>query len=370
MAQRRENLFIALAFYLLVSVATAHGDSSPPDRISIKTNERVRTALVHFPNRIQRANLPVVLVLHGGGGNATGARQMSQMDSKADAAGFIAVYPEGNPALKILGAKFETWNAGRCCGSAVEDDNDDIGFISLLIDELVRTYKADKTRIYATGISNGAQMSYRLACELAQKIAAIAPVGSVGVTRSCSPTRVVPILHIHGTADPCALYDGGTCGGCIDRLFGREKPPEGSNREWTCDSVPDYIESLRERYRCGAPENVPAGTDSVECTMSKCKERAEIILCTVIDGGHTWPGGRSPVIGCDENTRSKKCTRYDKIVGETSQHFIATDAIWDFFLRHRLITEHIAEKPIHPQSAAPSEDAFSDLLRSTVYNLY
>src|SRR4030042_1455717 len=111
--------------------------------------------------------MPLVIVLHGGGGTAQSTAGMTGMNVKADSSGVIAVYPNGNG--RVSDEKLLTWNAGNCCGYALDNNIDDVGFIRELIDKLEKKLAIDKARIYATGISNGGMMSYRLACELADK---------------------------------------------------------------------------------------------------------------------------------------------------------------------------------------------------------
>jgi len=118
---------------------------------------------------------PVVLNFHGGGGNPKTQRHISRMDASADRHGFIVVYPQGtNKKNKLI--KGYTWNAGGCCGWAQENKVDDVAFTEALLDSLQADFSIDKKRVYATGISNGAIMSFRLACEMSDRIAAIAPI--------------------------------------------------------------------------------------------------------------------------------------------------------------------------------------------------
>ena len=106
-----------------------------------------------------------------------------------------------------------TWNAGTCCGYAVSSNVDDAGFVRDLIDRLEANACVDRRRVYAAGMSNGAELSHRLACDLADRIRAIGPVAGVDVTTACAPARAVPMLEVHGTADQNVPFDGGLgCG--------------------------------------------------------------------------------------------------------------------------------------------------------------
>jgi polyhydroxybutyrate depolymerase len=114
------------------------------------------------------------------------------MDDVADREGFVTVYPDG---LGVLG----TWNGGGCCGYAVQNDVDDVGFVTALLDHLEQALCIDRARVFASGMSNGGIFSHRLACEQSERIAAIAPVAGTLMIESCAPSRSVSVMHIHGS---------------------------------------------------------------------------------------------------------------------------------------------------------------------------
>ena len=168
---------------------------------------RKRYYLVHVPPGGGSGKpQPVVLALHGGGGDAKGMRLHYGLERVADREGFILVFPEGSGRL---GRKLLTWNAGTCCGYAMAQRVDDVGYVDTLLRDLARRTPVDQARTYATGHSNGAMMSYRLAAEMSDRIAAIAPVAGSMVVPSPNPCRPVAMLHVHSVDDPRALYDGG-----------------------------------------------------------------------------------------------------------------------------------------------------------------
>src|SRR5262249_33405984 len=152
----------------------------------------------------------------------------------------------------------------------------------------------DVDRIYATGMSNGGFMSHRLGCELANRIAAIAPVaGVLGV--ACSPSRPMPVMDFHGTADTLVPYNGGS--------------------QYGFASVPDTIAGWAQRNGCTDTPAVTFSKGDSSCqTYQKCQAGVTVTLCTVQDGGHTWPGG----------------TPYPSL-GKTTTDLSATDAMWEFF---------------------------------------
>ena len=142
--------------------------------VTVRHDGLKRTALVRVPGQVaERRPLPVVLNFHGGAGNAVGQQRYVHMDAIADREGFIVVYPNGTGVLED---RLLAWNAGTCCGMAAREETDDVGYVRALLDELARRLPVDSARVYATGLSNGAMMSYRLAAELSDRIAAIAPV--------------------------------------------------------------------------------------------------------------------------------------------------------------------------------------------------
>lgn len=251
---------------------------------------RERKALVHVPPAYDpAARTPLVLDIHGFTSNATEQEALSRMNAKADADGFLAIYPEGLDS---------SWNAGACCGNSARDSVDDLGFLTALLDRAEAELCVDARRVFATGMSNGGFLSHRLACELSTRIAAVAPVAGVNGMPSCKPTRPVPVFHTHGTADTLVPYLGSPALGFI--------PVRQSFEEWATRNgcTGDAVESYRN------------GEASCK-TFTTCAGGAEVTLCTVLGGGHTWPGGL-PV----------------PALGFTSNAMNATDMMWEFFKRH------------------------------------
>jgi len=183
---------------------------------------------VHLPDEfVPSRPMPVILAIHGGGGNAQGAARTSCpegdvkrkecLHAMANREGIAVVYPNGTSSRLL--ARLRTWNAGggekgwQCVsGRACKDGVDDIAYFRVLLDDLSRWVPVDPKRVYATGLSNGAAMSHRLACQMGDRIAAIAAVGGANqyaTAAACTPPRPVPVLQIHGTADPCWPYEGG-----------------------------------------------------------------------------------------------------------------------------------------------------------------
>ncbi len=248
-----------------------------------------REFIVHMPQGYDPGvAYPVVVNFHGRALNAQNQDMLSSMGALADEKGFIAVHPEGTGFLK-------TWNAELCCGEAADNNIDDVGFVDAMLDRLEAELCVDRQRIYAAGISNGGYMSYRLACELSGRVAAIAPVAGVNLTLACEPSRAVPVFHFHGLADTVVPFDG--------RLG---------------VSVDDSIQGWLQRNACDATPTVFFEQDDVRCEeWSGCTDSASVRLCVVDGGGHTWPGGM-PI----------------PFLGETTQTISASRMMWDFFVEH------------------------------------
>jgi polyhydroxybutyrate depolymerase len=265
-----------------------------------------RSYRVHAPPADDgRTPLPLVLMFHGGGGSGRQFEQASsRMDAVADAHDFFAVYPDGTGVLR-------TWNGVGCCGYAVENDVDDLGFVRALLDELAQTACIDLRRIYASGMSNGGIFSHRLGCELSERIAAIAPVAGTNLTLDCSPARPVPVLHIHGSADGHVPYDGGVGCGPSTADF---------------SSVPDTLAGWEARNGCGTERATYLEQGDGRCTRALgCRDGADVVLCVVEGGGHNWPGGDPPadLVACPGN-------------GGQSSSFSASEVAWRFFSEHAL----------------------------------
>lgn len=270
---------------------------------------RTRAYRVHIPPSYDATKpTPTVLNFHGFESNALEQEALSNMSPVADAEGFIAVYPRGLSASEIGGTgpggsadRTRSWNAGGCCASAQFANVDDVGFVDALLVDLSSRVCVDSRRIFSTGLSNGGFFSYRLACERSQTFAAIAPVAGMETFTPCTPRRSVPVMHFHGTADQVVLYDGGTI-------------PFGS----AYLSAPDTVARWAQRDGCAGPvqETYQKGDSTCETHVGCSPESASATLCTVLDGGHTWPGGLIPP---------------EAGLGYTTKDLDATREMWRFF---------------------------------------
>jgi polyhydroxybutyrate depolymerase len=309
----------AFAFYLLIVLAgcTKSMQAIEPEAVSatetaatesgfringsILVDGITRTYTLNLPpGYLLSSNFSLVIALHGGGGSGTQFESSSKLTEKANASGFIVVYPDGTGLVK-------TWNAGTCCGSAVTNNVNDVKFISQLIDRLVATYKINPKKVYATGHSNGGMLSYRLGCQLSGKIAAIAPNAStLVVTTPCNPARRVPLLHMHSKLDQNVPYTGGYGNG----VSGAYMPP--------LDSVMNVWSSVN-----ACPPSMPLVTVTTGYTLKRwllCANNTAIHYYLTNDGGHAWPGGLPGGPNSDP----------------PSTAINANDLLWSFFQQYQL----------------------------------
>ena len=316
LGQRGLSAFMKLL--AAVNLSPSRRLSGRDQRSSIAHDGLDRTFIIHNPAfHDTPAPLPLVIALHGNGGNAESMILVTRraFNDLADRDGFIVVYPDG---IEL------NWNDGRMGEQPGDGAHagriDDVGFISALIDLMIRDHRVDPARVYVTGISNGATMAYRLACELSHRIAAIAPVdGGIPemLLKVCWPSEPVSVLAINNVQDPIVPFEGGEIHAHSRRTsLGRVL------------SVNESIQFWAKRNRCSAqplvrqePDRDPRdGTRVTRMEYAAGAKGTEVVLYSVDGGGHTWPGGLQylPV----------------SIVGRTSRDIDASEVIWSFFKRH------------------------------------
>jgi len=274
---------------------TAPGDY----RFSFVHDGITREYLVHVPRSYRGGLTPVLVALHGGGGDADFQADDSKyrLISKSEQAGFIAVFPNGYS--RFPSGILATWNAGACCGKAQENNVDDVGFIREVIRRVEHQASIDPRRIFATGMSNGAMMSWRLACE-APEIRAIAPVEGTDNTAHCTPSRPVPVIQFHASDDPNVPFNGGVGVGPSHTNY---TSVPATQAKWV---QLDRAEPIAKRVltmpgaHCDRHAPKPGG--------------APVELCLTDTGGHSWPGG-----GTQQGRK------------QPSMAISANDLMWSFF---------------------------------------
>jgi len=278
--------------------------------ISLDVGGRTRTAILHVPSSyVEGSPVPLVIFMHGGGGSGSQAQRAYGMDPIADREGFLVVYPNGT----IRGGPLLTWNAANCCAYAYENQVDDVAFLNALVDEIERTYSVDRARIYATGMSNGGMMAYRLGCRLSDRLAAIAPVAGALNEESCVPSSPVSVIVFHGTADEHVPYEGGF--GSASLYPHEDRPVSYAVDFWVarngCSTVPVTETS--------------ASGNIVKDTYGGGEDGSEVVLYTIRDGGHAWPGSAGSASG-----------------DEPTQEISASELIWEFFALHPKVSAPVS----------------------------
>ena len=273
-----------------------------------------RSYHIHLPPGFSKVRpAPMVLALHGGGGKGLRFDQGATSGTLSAAAGrrgIVLVFPEG---VK------KQWNDGRTEILKKNKAHDDVGFISRIIDKMVNNYGVDPQRVYATGISNGGFMSIRLAMDLSEKIAAVAPV-TAQISKALekkTPKIPISVMIVNGTQDPLVPFTGGHVrlfkfGRSRGEILSTASTVERFRRHNGCSKTPEII-----KVQDLAPED---GANVEIHKYTAGRDGAEVILVKVLGGGHTWPGGKQYL--------------KPRMIGTVCRDINASEMILDFFLTH------------------------------------
>jgi polyhydroxybutyrate depolymerase len=276
---------------------------SPPSGVvdgAIEIGGLERTYRLYVPESLPDGPVPLFIGLHGGTGWGEQFARSNGIEALADRDGFLVVHPDGTEIGTMSG---RVWNGGTCCGPAVRNDVDDVAFIDAVVAEIAGAYAVDPSRVYAFGHSNGGIMSYRLACELSDRIAGIGVFAGTLSLEPCEPERPVSVIHLHGTADENLPYAGGRGPQSLSRI--EFAPPR------------DGFSTLSAAADCPSPSSSTEGIVTTELA-EPCGDRTAQAFVSLEGCGHAWPGS-------DRQLAS---------LGPPCPDVDATDEIVEFLLAH------------------------------------
>jgi polyhydroxybutyrate depolymerase len=259
--------------------------------------------------------LPLVLNLHGLMSPYGFQRSFSLMDETAEDEGFVVLYPMGTPE-----GETPSWLVGAHTSEVT------VAYVEELVDATGEQLCIDLARVFATGLSNGGMMSSRLACDLSDRIAAVATVAGTVDFSDCDADRPVPWMAFHGTADDILPIDGGVGPGLDAAGIDITRADEATDvsREDELQAIPVAVEGIAERNGCDADPEVEQVAEHVtERTWTGCDGGADVVFYEIEGGGHSWPGGLvNPAL--------------DGVMGQTTQEISANELMWAFFVQHPL----------------------------------
>ncbi len=266
-------------------------------RQNLTVDGMARWYLLTTPSTHKGVPVPVVIDLHGLSDGATLEAITSQFSPKAVADKFMVAFPQGtgNP----VGWDIDPSTPGH--------PNHDIDFMNAILDRLERSTCVDTSRVYATGLSDGALFTSLLACTMTTRFAAFAPVAGIVVPTPCRPGRAVAIVGFHGTADPTLPFNGGPATAPSQPL------------DLHGPGYPANVQAWAVKNGCNPASTDTQVTAHVILRTYRCPPGAAVEFYIVLGGGHAWPG-----------------SQFSAIKGPSTNEINATDLIWDFFRHHRL----------------------------------
>jgi polyhydroxybutyrate depolymerase len=315
MIRLRQVAIFLIALLFLGAARTAEPLPIPPGDYEFRVHHgaKARSYLLHVPPRATTGRpLPLLIAFHGGGSSASGMKNHYGIDRLADRFGYLVAYPNGSGFLKQAGL---SWNAGQCCGYALERKIDDTGFTAAVIDDVAKRIPIDPKHVFAAGHSNGAMMAHRVAIDLGDRVVAIAAVA--GSLVYGTPRRTTPrsVLVIHSIDDPLALYQGGE--GPRRPLTGRRshhEPVENTVKWWAknngCAGVlmsGQILEQMHSKKRFTAQK----------IEHDDCRDGSKVAFWKLSGTGHAWPG-QKPILS-------------ERVMGPYRSVIDANEEIFSFF---------------------------------------
>ena len=283
-------------------------------QVDLPEGSDARFYLRHVPPA-HNGTTPIALIMdfHGYSEGAAIHEHMSALGPFGDEHDFVTITPQGQGVIP-------RWD--------FTIDSTDLAFIRHVLDNAEATLCIDENRVFVTGLSNGAFMTSVIACAMANRFAAASPVAGIRSVEGCDPSRSVPVIAFHGTADPFVAFDG-SMGPAAAKL----PAPDGSGRTLgeigavdptaKGPTIPEITASWAQRNQCDESPSETVVASDVTLVQFTCPPGAEVELYRITDGGHTWPG-------------SEVSKKIESIVGHTTDSISANELMWTFFLAHPL----------------------------------
>jgi polyhydroxybutyrate depolymerase len=258
--------------------APANAIGTRSERSLVTPDGRTRRYRIYVPSVIPSGtSVPLVIALHGGLGTSSQFEASSGLNGFAESNGFIAVYLDG-VGNQPDGSGFQTWNGGYCCGPAATQSIDDITFIRNVVTDLRNSLPVNSSRVYALGHSNGGILSYRIACEMSDVVAAIGVQAGSNVVTDCRPALPVSVFHLHGTSDTNVPINGGKGSGLSTTVFVSAR------------SAVDAMATV-DGCNVASPRSlITSNSDVTALSWTNCKSNSEVRLVTVKNATHAWMG--------------------------------------------------------------------------------
>ena len=303
------KLFILLIAFPMWLARVNGACAAEIQNLSVQAEGHKWTYHLYVPDRVRAAKVPLVVVFHGAGGNGRAYLEKNGWLGQSEQAGFAVAAPDGLPALPYWPANFQInprlWNSGQLKPGSPRGKIDDMAFVTAMLGDIEQRVQIDSKRVFATGHSNGAGMTFMVGSKLSKRFAALATVMGQNSTTNAQPERALPTLVLLGTSDPLNPMEGGT----------RKLP-------WGKSTVPppmQGIDAWSKAMGCSATAQLERDDDVVlEKRYGTCRDGATVTVLLIKGQGHAWPGGQDS--GLPESVLGPNTTRIN-----------ATREIWSFF---------------------------------------